>query len=515
VNTIRRTMALALATVVAVSALAACSPTPVDVGPTSLSIRATVTADWSPATGLTGNNPANCRPGSETVYEGLLREVTTEQDGKVVLEHEPWLATEYEISEDRLSASFTLREDVDFTDGTHLDAAAVVTAFEEIRDGTGYVPQTFAQFVSEFTATGEYTLDMTATKPIGSAELGGLSCGWIASPTALEDPEALSGAPVGTGPYLLDDWVPEVSATFVRNPDYWNPDAYPYDTVELLQFDDDVAALNALQSGQIDASYFLTATPAVDAEAAGFAISTSTALSPAMFIIDRAGEIVPALGDTRVRQAMNMAFDRVAINESLNFGLGRVSSQPYNPGDPSYVEGGDTRYEYDLDAANELMAEAGYADGFDLTIPGCSFTDSAGYEPIMIQAMDDIGITVTIESIADCGTFFFEVWPSGKYPVIAYPMAFSDSNQFQWIDLFYGGFKDDKAADLYETIVNGSVEDSAEAAAELGEYALDEAWWVPISSPPAPVATSTGLAPIVFAKYGGDLVRLYQYLPAS
>jgi peptide/nickel transport system substrate-binding protein len=402
---------------------------------------------------------------------------------------EPFLAESYEFSDDRETATFVLRDDVQFSDGEHMDAEGVVASMAAlVQKAIDDVAWGYEDYEVQFRATGEYELEITTAKPMAPRLIGNafsaVAVMPIYSPAYVNDLEALTSSPVGTGPYLLEETVPQVSATFLRNPNYWNTDQEVFDTLKVTVFADPVAGLNALKSGQVDAVK-IGVSAASDAQANGLKINQTSGSSIGLWIGDRFGSIQPALADLRVRQAIELAFDREAINESLNFGYGRVTSQPFVEGTPEYVEGGDDRYGYDPEAARELMAEAGYADGFDITIPSTSFLGISAWEPVVSQYLGDIGIRVTFESFPDAGAYFTAAL-SGNYPVMVYPATVIAMEVFFLPTAFFSfhdANSDPTVDELAATMALGSLEESNEAASEIGEYVLDQAWFAVIAGP--------------------------------
>jgi peptide/nickel transport system substrate-binding protein len=491
--------AVAIATVSALATtLAACGPgepdepSTLDVGVTSLS------GTYAP-TGQVGTD-------TSAVYETLL------SFDYGTLEFSPLLATSYELSEDRLTASFVLRDDVDFTDGEHFDAEAAATALTAVVDSmteTG-IWVSYADYEVQFEATGEYELAITTALPM--APFGGnifkqIMFLPIFSPAHVDDLEALATAPVGTGPYLLDELVPDVSASFVRNEDYWNLDAAPFDSVELTVYVDEVAGLNALKSGQIDAVTVSTAV-AADVETNGFRINEGPLAHTGLWIADRGGSILPAVADLRVREAIEYAFDREAINVALNDGYGVITSQPFTSGTPEYVEGGDDRYGYDPEKARDLMAEAGYADGFDLVIPSTTFLGINTLEPIVTQYLGDIGIRVTYETFADAGAFFTAAL-AGTYPVLLFPSGGDSALDALFLPdavLAFHAYSDPILDELVATVDTGSLEESYEATSEIGEYVLDQAWYTVMSAPSIMWASEQRIE----VTGGGTFIRQFQ-----
>jgi peptide/nickel transport system substrate-binding protein len=412
---------------------------------------------------------------SQAVYDGLIQwDDETAHWG-------PWLADEFELSEDAKSLTLKLREDVDFVDGTHFDAAALKTVLDAAFNDDGWVAKgQFLALAPQVEVTEEYEVRITTTKPIRDAHLYFLWAIPIVSPTALEDPAQFADRPVGTGPYLVKDRVEGVSMELVRNPDYWNPGAFDFDEITFLEFADRVASLNALKSGQVDAT-LIDPGFAAEAEESGFDVSAEIMNYNAIFIVDLDGSQVPALADKRVRQAMNLAFDRQGIVDALEFGYGRVSSQPFASfvrGE--YVEGGDSRYGYDPEHAKELLAEAGYPDGFTLPINSGNPYTSINYESIIESSLAAIGVTVEWKVYQDIASSI----ANDELPALQITGAYTNTLN-PYIDAYFGGgpVSDPEWIEMYNVYNDGSTAEFEEVAPKLAEYILDEALYVVFSSP--------------------------------
>jgi peptide/nickel transport system substrate-binding protein len=486
------TAGLALGVLGGVAACAPAAPTE----PADLTLQVSgLYINWNPFEGGVMGEPP---------YETLV--YINHATGEVV----PWLASEFEISDDGRSMEMTLRDDVDFVDGEHLDAAAVETYLEALFASEKFTwrQRIVTDFGTTVTATGDYTLEITTTQPMRRAFFEQFVLIPIASPATIDDPTAFDDGPVGTGPYLLDEFVPEVSVSYVRNPDYRDPDGFDFDTITELVLQDDVAALNALKSGQVQGA-FLSLASALEAEASGFTLSTYVGWGTqvqTLFVVDRAGEVQPALADIRVREALNMAFDQETIAETLYLGFGEVRDQPFASFMPEYVEGGDDRYSYDPERARELLAEAGYPDGFAVTIPTATtsmqyadFYYMGAFEPIVQQSLADIGIEVTYESFSDIQQMS-DALASGDYPLVMVPLHYTN------VVGFVSGYAeaDSEVADLITTISEGTTAESAEASKELGELVLDEVRFAPFAVAPsasayAPEIEYTLGPPTIFA----------------
>lgn len=315
------------------------------------------------------------------------------------------------------------------------------------------------------------------------------------------------------------------SVKLVRRDGYFQPEIYPYDEIEIIQHADSVAALNALKSGQIDTA-FLSLALADEAEASGFRINTGWGTVMSLYIDDHNGKLDPAWGDVRVRQAISYAFDRVAINDSVYFGYGAVSSQPYSPGQPEYIEGADDLYAFDLDKALELLADAGYPDGLDIdiTIPTMAGA-TTDIEPIVQQALSELGIRVTYEAHTDIYELI-GVWNSAKYPIYLYPMA--ATNWVVAFDEFWGGnnvgienprgYQPEVTewVELVETFREQNIGDPDglnAASQDIGQYLVDQVWYVPIAKPFAVIGSTEDVKVEIPGFYPRP--NLFQYRPAS
>src|SRR5690606_2885844 len=160
---------------------------------------------------------------------------------------------------------------------------------------------------------------------------------------------------------------------YTLNPNYWNPDAQMWDRVVVEIISDPNAVLNAASTGQID---FGLGSPlfAEAAEAAGLTVVTAPFYNWELRLHDAEGEVNPALADPRVREAIGLAIDRESIVSALG-------GEYMAPSDQFVVEGlegynADIGWEFDLERAEDLMAEAGYADGFTMSVVDSSLQDN-------------------------------------------------------------------------------------------------------------------------------------------
>lgn len=410
----------------------------------------------------------------QPVYDQLIRYTV---DGTF----EPNLATSWERPSD-LEFVMTLREGVTFTDGTPFNAEAVKTNFDRIAAAAGPDASLFSK-VESVTVVDDSTVSLSLSSPDPSLELTlSKNLGMMASPLAIGD-KTLATAPVGTGPYTLDadESLTGDHWTFVRNPDYWGDTAdFPYDELRFKKYADANAVLNAIRAGEVQVAYGAADT-ADAAESAGLSVITAETNTVGIVLSDREGTMLPALGDVRVRQALNYAIDREAILSTVALGYGTVTDQWFGPQTAGYDDALQGTYTYDPERARELLAEAGYADGFELaiTIPPI--------HTALIQAIQgylaEIGVTVTIN---DAQANFFPDVQKGVTPAYTLQNAQLDLFSLAPNILFPGGLQNPFGSEnaevtaLYSQIATATQEDAAKKWQKINAILTDEAWFVPI-----------------------------------
>ncbi len=351
------------------------------------------------------------------VYDGLTR-LNTADFSKPY----PGLAASWSWP-DPTTVEFQLRRDVRFIDGERFDAHAAKANIERLMRLEGPRINTVASMYSA-EALDDFTLRLHLHYPDPTLLYNlGMSPGLMVSPAAFDNPD-LDLDPVGTGPWRYDranSAIGEVHR-FVPNPDYHDSAFQDAPPIAIRPLVNNRARLNALISGQIDLAEVRPA-EAAPALARGFGISAHSNGWLGLTILDRAGELVPELGDARVRQAIGFAVDRQAIADTVFLGYARPAFQPMLPGlghDPS-LEG---FFSHDPDRARALLAEAG-VDGFSFTVPVLPH-NTALYEALQAY-LRNVGIDMRIKVI-EPGTIE-AMARTREYPVntIGYPNFDPDS----------------------------------------------------------------------------------------
>ncbi len=344
----------------------------------------------------------------------------------------PNMASEWAYNGDNSVLTLTLREGITFTDGAPFDAEAVKANLEYLKNGAGQNSFMVAA-VSEIEVVSPTEVKLHLGEPDPSllenlAVVGGA----MASPATL-GVEGAASNPIGSGPYIYDADNSRLGQQYVynRNPDYWNAEAFDFDRVTITPINDQVARLNALKSGQIDAG-LSEARAVADAEANGLVVNRIDVDWFGLIMADREGKIVPALADPKVRQALNMTFDGKSILEFVELGYGRLTDQIFPTSSEAYVAELDDVYPYDPEAAKALLAEAGYPDGFEILMP--ELANFASFNPIIQKYLNDVGITVKWEKIAPNATI--PELRSGRFPAYIFQFGY----QGTWSELRKFGY---------------------------------------------------------------------------
>src|SRR5690606_25549152 len=224
------------------------------------------------------------------------------------------------------------------------------------------------------------------------------------SPTALQEydadnvggqsdapvlPEYALEHPTGTGPFVFDSWSPGERVVLTANPDYWGEQGEVTRVVFPI-IDDPTARRQALEAGDIDGYDLVDPADVVALEEAGYEIVNR---DPFNILYLGMNQAVPELADVRVRQAIAHAIDREAL-VAATLPEGTEVATNFVP--PSVVGWNDDvhTYEFDQDAARDLLAEAGFADG--LTINFTYPTNvSRPYMPTPVQVFERIAASPT------------------------------------------------------------------------------------------------------------------------
>ena len=270
------------------------------------------------------------------------------------------LATGYELSSDGLTWTFTIREDVKFTDGEKLTASDVAFTLETAKAAQGSVDLTYMESA---VAKDDTTVVITLSKPT-SIFLNTLASVGIVPKHAYSDDYGKN--PIGSGPYKFVEWKAQEQIMFTANEDYYNGVPAIKDVTVVFMSED--AALAAVQAGQVDVAYSTATLGTTEVE--GYHVEAITSA-------DNRGFTLPVLSDEgkttengapigndvtcniEVRQAIAYAIDRQQVADVVLNGFGRPA---YSENDGMPWNNPEVVIKTDVEYAKKLLANAGWKD---------------------------------------------------------------------------------------------------------------------------------------------------------
>lgn len=386
----------------------------------------------------------------DNVYQGLVSR-TPEQE--IV----PALASDWTVSEDGLTYTFTLNEGVTFHDGQELSPADVVWSLTTRKETPEWRDSARLANVSSITADGqEIVLELDEPDSSLLWNLTGRA-GIILKEGDTVD---YNTAANGTGPFRLDEWRQGDSITFVRNDDYWGEPAQVAEVV----FDyipDNQAALNAALAGEVDVVTGFDANLKEQIEQGGdFALVLGQSTDKGTLAFNQTSG---PLADQRVRQAIRQAIDHDAFVEAL--GAGETQYGPIPSLDPGYEDLSDVA-PFDPDAARALLEEAD-AEDLELTLTIPNFYPTT-IPQILVSNLNDVGVTLEVESVD------FSTWLNDVYVNKDYDLSFvlhTEARDFEnWANPdYYFTYDNPEVQELYAQSLAAT--DEGEAADLLAEAA--------------------------------------------
>ena len=422
---------------------------------------------------------ANMSPYLQAVYDSLLHEAP---DGSI----EPWLATTWAYSDGNKRLTMTLRTDVNFTDGTRFTAEVAAQNLLRFRDG-GSPNKTRLANVADARATGSHALEITLSRPDPGLLLSlAQNAGLQESPSQFNAPDAAT-VPVGSGPYILDTTatMPGSSYVYRANPAYWAPDHRHYDRLVINVYDQEPTIVNAIATGAVNGVQLPGSGSIKQIEAAGFHLYPQEISFNGLLIVDRDGVTNKALGDVRGRQAINYAIDKKAMLDAAANGLGTVTTQVFAPSSPAYDTALDSRYPYDPAKARQLLAQAGYPNGFELKMPAVAGTGNLPFATLPAAVLKDVGIQVSYDQQAALASYVGAL-AQGKFGVAWMQLQASPSVAFVAADRIARGgpfnplnTERPQVTQWLEQIYTGTTEQADVAAKALDAYIVEQAWFAP------------------------------------
>ena len=297
--------------------------------------------------------------------------VSLDEDGQVV----PWLATDWHESADHLTWTFTLQEGPTFSDGTPVDAQAVVDNIDYwLAGGNGTAQVWIGPYVDSARALDATTVEVALSQPYPRfAENLTQPYFGLQSPAALAERTAEENCrqPIGSGPFTVAAWNRGQNIVLDRRDDYdWAPaNAAVQGPARVARVDwrfitDPTARTAALRSGEVDAIYDIQAFEWSALESEGYELHryvTPGRPQQLSFNTSRG-----PFADERVRQAFAYSLDRESVVEAVGRGvIPYEGNGPVSRSTPAYSEEAAARYSYDPERARELLDDAGWEVGAD------------------------------------------------------------------------------------------------------------------------------------------------------
>lgn len=356
------------------------------------------------------------------IFETLVRMDPTGATQDIV----PGVADEWEVAEDGLSYTFHIRDGATFSNGRAITAADVQYTLDNWSDPEVSAWASFARGYAGTTIVDDATVRIEMSEPIGGFlySLAMVTAGILPGEEVETAGDAFFEDPISSGPFVLDEWVKGSSISFTKNPEYWGADDVLLDGVEFRFITDGNSRTLALRSGDVQ---LVDIVPWSQVEALGAesSIEIKSSEIPSWILLSMNNQEGP-FADQNVRQALSLAIDREAVNEQIYFGLGELpnSALPRLSLDADASEIAPTPF--DLAAAQALMAESDYPDGFEATLEYPSGDAAFDSLAVVLQAAwADLG--VTIELLPEDQATLSKNFTGGTYDLmLPYSFAASD-----------------------------------------------------------------------------------------
>lgn len=343
------------------------------------------------------------------IFETLF---ATSADGASV---DPWLASDYEVSDDGMSWTVTLREGVEFSNGQPMTSADVKFSIQRAIDEAAF--GFLLSAIESIETPDEQTVVFNTSFPWAPflADLSVWAAGIMPADFAGMGAEEFFENPIGTGPFLFDEWVPGEYIRLVRNDNYWQ-EGKPYvDSVTWTQVPDDNTRVLQLEGGQ---AHIVQNVPLnlLDSLNEKEGITATTFPATTVYWVSFNTTIEP-FNDVHVRRAIAHAIDQDGIANAALFGHGGPACSVISPAVP-YHDPDTPCLESDMDAARAELAQSSVPDGFSAEYLVGDQSPNLPIVEIIQGQLAPLGIDISIRTI-DPGQFYSTIF------VFDYEMAFT------------------------------------------------------------------------------------------
>jgi peptide/nickel transport system substrate-binding protein len=295
----------------------------------------------------------------------------------------------------------------------------------------------------------------------------------------------------GVGPYVLQasQSVSGDHYTFTATPNYYDKSRQHYKKIVLKVINDENAAVAAMKTGQVDGYLGGSLATKSTASAAGIQVLTAPSYWEGLQLLDQQGQVVKALADVRVRQAINYAIDRKAIVKAIWGSDATTRVQPANISNPGYDQALESKYPYNPTKAKQLLAAAGYSKG--VTIP-VVFLNMSSFGRLM-QAiggyLDKVGIKLSYHPVTGIAQMFPLLY---SHKMAAFDIPESTFSVYGTITQDFGpkanlngnNEVDPKLIAMYRSAATLSGSAASAAWTKVLTYMVDDAYTVPVVAAP-------------------------------
>lgn len=487
----KKALALTLSTALMITGLAACgggnassNPNPGHTsGGTPTTVKDSVIYGWS-------NEPSTLDPHMTSdstalgacyqIYDMLIRE---EKDGTL----SPALCTSYEYSEDMMDITFQLREGVKFHNGDIMTADDVVFSLNRAIASSYTTKMTSAFDSCEKVDDSTVVLHLKFPYAPAIGCLSNGNCAIINKKVVESDPDWALNSPVGTGAYQFVSWTTGVELCFDAFPDYYRGEA-AIKHLTMRTITDTSALIISLESGEID----FVDTPIMSARQS---LLDNPDLrydecNQACYYLIAFNTQKGHFADERVREAVSCAVDRQTLIDGALDGVGSPVTSSMVPICSSY-DPNFPAHEYDLERAKQLMAEAGFADGFTISVPTMPGGTYGTPTEILQDMLGKINITLEID-YQERGTWMSEVLTNNNYEMTfwAVPITVNDPDLACYTTFHSdfingnGNFCNVDDSELDALLETGRIEENADKRNEIYtqvcELVRDHSYLVPL-----------------------------------
>ena len=403
---IRNALALCLAVLMMATMLAGCSGGASSSSPASASASAASGTSSNDSTTLTlainadilTTDPQALNNGTTTsvLYNVFSNLVKYDDAGEIVMD----LAESYELLEDQVTWEFKIREDAVFHDGTPVTAEDVAWSLTRVMTDESSSDYMNFSPLAEAVAVDDYTVHVVSDDPYPIMLQLLCKGGAAVLPKAYFEEngeEAWLANPIGSGPYQLTEYVKDDHVTLVPFADYYGEQNPDWEEVIFRVVPESSTRVGELIAGNVDAVNMVIPT---EWERVNGNEGTAVVNGPSTRVYQLALKTDKGpTADLRVRQAIDLAIDDQTIVDTILQGAGT----PMLTRVPSGVNGCNEdlvgKYNYDPERAKELLAEAGYPDGFSMKIeaPTGRYTMDAEISQAIVAMLSQVGITVDLQ----------------------------------------------------------------------------------------------------------------------